>query len=210
MDEEALYAARVELVDFLIEAFWDTPSDAFVESLLADDVRVPEDEINPKIDDGFDRLTTYLSTINDRSVEIIVDELSTEYTRLFVGPRPPILAHETYYRDDTEFIGKGLAAVESSYAAAGWSPPDWYGEENDFIAVELAFLRNLIQRQGSGEAEAYKYERIFLDEHLQPWTGDFVADVHDESDHAFFLAAADILVGFLDFEDGLVAQVIPD
>lgn len=210
MDEEALYAARVELVDFLIEAFWDTPSEEFVESLMADDVRVPEDEINPNIDAGFDRLTTYLSAINDRSLETIVDELSTEYTRLFVGPRPPILAHETYYRDDTEFIGKGLAEVESSYATAGWSPPDWYGEENDFIAVELAFLRNLISRQGSGEAEAYNYERVFLDEHLQPWIDDFAADLHDESDHAFFLAAADILVGFLDFEDELVAQVVPD
>lgn len=208
MDDEEVYAVRLELVDFLIETFWDTPSETFVTNLLGDDLLVPEEGIDDALDEGFALLAGFAETNRRRDAETVRDELVAEYTRVFVGPRPPVLAHETYYREDTEFIGEGLAAVEASYAAAGWTPPESYGEENDFIATELAFLRHLIERQHRGADEAFGYERVFLDEHLLRWVETMCDDIRGETDARLYLAAAAILEGFVAFEDELVAQMV--
>lgn len=206
MNEEAIYEARLELVDFLVEVFWDVPGEEFVGRLLGEEVMLPEDSVNEPMDEGFEMLREWRAANRDRPVEAVHGELESEYTNLFVGPRPPVLPHETYYRDDTEFIGEGLAEVEASYGAAGWSSPEEYPEEDDFIAVELAFLRNLIQRQRAGEEEAVGFERVFLREHLQEWVDAFVADVREEADPGLFLAAALIFQGLVAFEDELVEQ----
>lgn len=207
MDDEAVYEARLEIVDFLIETFWDVPSEAFLSRLLSDEVRIPEAEIDERFTRGFDRLRSFVDTNRDRPLETVHDELRTEYTDVFVGPRPPVLAHETYYREDTDFLSEGLAAVQSSYSAAGWSPPEDYGEEHDFVAVELAFLRHLVERQQAGAEESFGYERVFLDEHLLQWYEAFVEDVHRNTDAPLFLAAADVFAGFVEFEDEIVAQM---
>lgn len=207
MNDEELYDARLELVDFVIEAFWDTPSEAFITELLGDEILLPEESVNEPIDEGFELMREWRDANRGRDVDAVQDELQREYTRLLVGPRPPVLPHETYYRDDTEFIGEGLAAVEGSYSAAGWASPEEYPEEDDFIAVELAFLRHLIDRQLTGHEEAFGFERVFLDEHLLAWIDPFVAEMREEADDGLFLAAALVCQGLVEFEDELVAQM---
>ena len=208
MDDDAIYAARLELADFLIEVFWDAPSETFVSNLLDGDVEIPADEVNEPLDEGFALLESFVEANRGRPVEEVREELVVEYTRVFVGPRPPVLAHETYYRDDTECVGEGLAAVEASYAAAGWTPPENYGEENDFVAIELTFLRNLIERQRRGAEETFGYERVFLDEHLLRWADAMYTDLEVETDVDLYRAAGAIFTGFVAFEDELVAQMV--
>lgn len=214
MDESEIYDARLEVIDFLVEVFYDAPDEAFLERLFSDEVAVPEEPINDTMDSGFERLRRFIDRHGTRAPETVHEELRTEYTSLFVGPRPPAQPHETYYREDTEFIGEGLAEVEASYAAAGWSPPEEYPEENDHIAVELAFLRHLVDRQRGGEEEAFGYERVFIDEHLTTWHEAFLDTLREElddeeADADLFLAAAEVFVGFVTFEDELVAQQVP-
>jgi len=207
MNDVAVYEARLELIDFLVEVFHDTPSEAFLERLLGGEIRTPADEVNEALDDGFAELNAFVRRHRDRSVEDVREELVSEYTRVFVGPRPPVLAHETYYREDTEFVGEGLAKVEASYGAAGWSPPEEYGEENDFVAVELAFLRYLVDLQRRGTEEAFGYERVFIDEHLDHWVSAFAADLLDTTDVGFYRAGALVFEGLVEFEDEIVAQM---
>ena len=207
MDTDALYDARIELLDFAIDAFGDVPSTEFL-SAVREEVTVPDDEVHPALDRGFDALERFAERTADRPLDDLQDELRSEYTRLFVGPRPLVVPHETHYRDDTEFVGEGLAEVEESYAAVGWEPPEDYPEENDFVSVELGFLRNLVRRQRNGEVEAFGYERVFLDEHLLRWIDDFAADVRDETDEDLYLAAAGIAEGVVAFEDELAAQMV--
>jgi TorA maturation chaperone TorD len=207
MDDETVYAARLELVDFLIAALWDVPQEAFLEELL-EGSRLPEKQVNEGLDEGFSALEAFVEANRDRPIEAVREELRGEYSRLFVGPRPPILAHETHYREDTDFIGEGLAEVQASYNAAGWSSPEEYPEEDDYIAVELAFLRNLIECQQRGQAEAFGYERIFLDEHLLRWIEEFVAELRERADSRFYQAVADVLAGAIAFEDDLAAQMV--
>jgi TorA maturation chaperone TorD len=208
MDDSAIYDARTELVDFVVEVFWDVPDREFVDRLLAGEVIVPDGRVNDALDEGFETLQRYIETNRGRALDDVHEELEVEYTRVFVGPRPPVLPHESYYRDDTDYMGQGLANVEASYAAAGWTPPEDYPEENDFVAVELAFIRWVIGRQATGAEEAFGYERVFLDEHLTTWVDDFVADVLDETDNDLFRAAALVLQGLVEFEDELVAQMV--
>lgn len=206
MEELEIYDARLELVDFVIEVFRDVPSEEFVSKLLSDEVELPDDSINDPMDEGFEMLAAWREENADRTVEDLREQLNEEYTELFVGPRPPILPHETMYRDDTEFIGEGLAEVEASYSAAGWPLPDEYPEENDFIAVEMAFLRHLIERQRDGAEETVGFERVFLNEHLNQWIDDFVEDMREEADAGLYLAAALICQGLVQFENTIIAQ----
>jgi len=207
MDDAAIYDARLQLVDFCIEVFWDAPSDEFVADLLEGSVSVPEDPITDRMDEGFEMLEAWRERNRGRSPESVHEELRREYTHLFVGPRPPVLPHETYYRDDTDFLGEGLAEVSASYAAAGWNPPEDYPEEDDFIAVELAFLRHLIERQRAGDEETVGFERVFIEEHLTQWVDPFLAEMREEADEGLFLAAALVFRGLVTFEDELVAQL---
>lgn len=209
MDDDAVYAARLELIDFLIEAFWDTPTEAFVSDLLDGSVELPDESVTPELDEGFELLETWIADNQGRDPSSVQTDLEREYTRLFVGPRPPVLPHETYYREDTDFLGEGVAAVEESYAALDWHPPEEYPEEADFIAVELAFLRHLVERQQEGEEAAFGYERVFLDEHLLRWVDPLLEDLRTEADPGLFLAAGLVVRGLVRFEDELVAQMVP-
>ena len=207
MDEAALYDARLELIDFVLEVFWDVPDESFLRTLLSGDIRTPDDSVNPALDEGLERLEEFIAENQVVDLETIKPRLDAEYTRLFVGPRPPVLPHETYYRDDADYMGKGLAEVQASYSAAGWSPPDDYGEEDDHVAVELAFLRQLVVQQKDGAEEAYGYERVFIEQHLDEWVDAFVADLVSETDEPLYLAGAKVLEGLVEFEEELAVQL---
>ena len=207
MDEAALYDARLELIDFVLDVFWDVPDESFLRTLLSGEIQTPEESVNPALDEGLERLERFVAGNDVVDLETIKHRLDAEYTRLFVGPRPPVLAHETYYREDTDYMGKGVAEVQASYSAAGWTPPDDYGEEDDHVAVELAFLRHLVARQQAGAEEAYGYERVFIEQHLDEWVEAFVADVESETDELLYLAGAKVLEGLVEFEEELAVQL---
>lgn len=207
LDQHALYDARLELVNFLIDAFADVPSETFVETIRSEDVLLPDESVSEDLDSGFAALETFIEENRDRDTATVREALESEFTRLFVGPRPPILPHETYYREDTDFRGKGLANVEASYAAAGWSPPDDYPEENDYVAVELAFLRYLIRQQRAGHEETVGYQRVFHEEHLSEWIPALAADIRERSDERFYEAVASILEGYVAFEAEIAMQM---
>ncbi|MFC6786459.1 molecular chaperone [Halobaculum halobium] len=207
-DELAVYDARIELIDFCIEVFHDAPTEEFLSHLLSGDMRTPEDSVNDHLDAGFEHVRAFVDAHEDDDVSELRSDLRQKYTEVFVGPRPPVLLHETHYRDDTEFIGEGLAEVEASYGAAGWTPPEEYPEESDFVAVELAFLRWLVTKQREGRDETFGYERVFLDNHLMTWADDAAEDIRAETDEPLFLAAGEILAGLVEFEDEIVAQMV--
>lgn len=206
MSDDEIYAARLELIDFLIEALWDTPSEEFVENLLSGAVRTPE-SVGDELDTGFAKLRNCIEESDDRESEAVQTELKREYTRIFVGPRPPVTAHESFYREDMDFLGTGKAEVEASYRAAGWQPPESYPEEADYIAVELAFLRWLIERQRRGIEETFGYERVFLEEHLRHWIDDCAADITEYANTEFYEAVGHLLSGVIEFEYELAGQM---
>ncbi|MFQ3320300.1 MAG: TorA maturation chaperone TorD [Natronomonas sp.] len=207
VDQEALYDARLELVNFLIDAFADYPPVELLDRLLSGEFTIPDEPVSAELDAGFETLEQFVAENEGRDPEAVRDDLEGEYTRVFVGPRPPILPHETSYRDDTDFRGQGLAEVEASYGAAGWAPPEEYPEESDHVAVELGFLRYLIERQRAGHEETFGFQRVFHEEHLSEWIDDCANDVLEETDSTFYEAAAHLLSGFVTFEEEIAGQM---
>ncbi|WP_058366294.1 TorD/DmsD family molecular chaperone [Haloparvum sedimenti] len=201
VDQSALYEARLELVNFLIDAFADYPPEELLERLLEGEFTVPDREVSEELDRGFAKLEEFATENEGRDPADVREDLEPEYTRVFVGPRPPVLPHETYFRTDTDFRGEGLAKVEASYGASGWTPPEEYPEENDHVAVELAFLRYLIKRQRDGDEEAFGFQRVFHDEHLSQWIDDCAEETLSTTDETFYEAAAHLLRGYVAFEE---------
>ncbi|WP_049991806.1 TorD/DmsD family molecular chaperone [Natrinema salifodinae] len=207
MDMEALYAARLDLVEFLVTATHDAPGESFIDDVLHGDIAAPSGSVNDELDEGFALLEAFIEANADRPTEDVVDDLEIEFTRLFIGPRPPVLPHETYYREDTDYMGDGIPKVEASYGAAGWSPPENYPEENDHIAVELAFLRYLVRSQRRGREEALGFQRVFHEEHLSHWIDDCATAITEEADETFYEAVGHLLAGYTDFEEEIALQV---
>ncbi|WP_129112833.1 TorD/DmsD family molecular chaperone [Halegenticoccus tardaugens] len=207
LDQRELYRARLEFANFLVDALADAPTKPFVETLLGGEIRVPDAAVGDALDAGFAALTAFVDERADRDPDAVREALQLEYSRLFVGPRPPILPHETHYRDDTDYLGDGLARVKSSYAAVGWTPADDYPEEADHVAVELAFVRRLVRRQRDGDRDAFGYQRVFHEEHLDRWVDDCAADVVEHADSTFYEAVGHLLSGYVEFESEIAVQM---
>ena len=75
MDTTALYDARIELLDFAIDAFGNVPSAEFLSEVRAG-VTVPDDEVSPSLDAGFDALERFVQENADRPVDDLQDELT--------------------------------------------------------------------------------------------------------------------------------------
>lgn len=207
MDMDAIYAARLDLVEFLVAATHDAPGEAFVADVLEGEVTAPADSVNDDLDRGFALLEEFVEANRERPIEDVVDDLEVEYTRLLVGPRPPVTPHETYVREDMEYLGEGLPKVKASYAAAGWKPPENYPEEADHVAVELAFLRYLIRSQHQGREEALGYQRVFHEEHLTHWLEECALEIAEKTHETFYEAVGHLLAGYDEFEEGIAMQV---
>ncbi|ELY66031.1 TorD/DmsD family molecular chaperone [Natronococcus jeotgali] len=207
MDMDAIYAARLDLVEFLVAATHDAPGEAFVADVLEGEVTAPADSVNDELDRGFALLEEFVDENRERPIEDVVDDLEVEYTRLLVGPRPPVTPHETYVREDMEYLGEGLPKVKASYAAAGWKPPENYPEEADHVAVELAFLRYLIRSQHQGREEALGYQRVFHEEHLTHWLEGCALEIAEKTHETFYEAVGHLLAGYDEFEEGIAMQV---
>lgn len=197
---DSVTRSRVQLIDFLIRALADTPSEEFVTALFADEANLPDAEVNEPLDNGFERLEAFYEANRDRSPEAVWEDVVTEHAQLFLGGNPQVPSNETAYRDDE---GMDSAAIAERYEAADWSPPE--GTAADAITVELAFVQHLVARQQE-DAGAFEAERAFLDDHVLRWVDDFAEEVYDRADSELYRAVASILLGVATFEAAFVAE----
>ncbi|AXR77795.1 TorD/DmsD family molecular chaperone [Natrarchaeobaculum sulfurireducens] len=181
------------LYEFAADVFADPPSPEAVEQLIAlgaaDDDLAPTDRLRR----GFAGLERWRREVDDPEAAAAVLERS--HTQLFVGPRPKLQAHESYYAGD--FLGEPLARVHGSYAELGLEPASDLREEADHAAVELRVLALLTRR----EADEPTAKSWFLGEHGW-WWDEFAADVDDVAgeDDAFYRAVAELAAGLVAFD----------
>ena len=190
MAEESLdpvATSRAHLYRFLSAVIADPPDSAAIDALTAgmlEDLSLPD----ATTQHALDGLTDWAAAVTDVDAE--ADRLAREHTRLFVGPRPVLQIHESYYAD--EYLGKPLARVKGTYAGLDIAPASDLREEPDHAAVELAALSLLFER---GEDEQVA---LFLREHGW-WLPDLADDIEAHADSAFYGVVASLL-------DALVRQ----
>ncbi|MBS3760908.1 TorD/DmsD family molecular chaperone [Halodesulfurarchaeum sp.] len=181
-------ATLAQLYDLLSGVLSDPPDAATVEALSTGPLPEPDIAPNDQLRAGLEALAEWGETVTDPEAE--ADRLAAEFTRLFVGPRPKLQIHESYYEDD--FLGEPLAAVTQTFKQLGIAPAPDLKEEADHAAVELAALRELT-------LENADRKRVFLSEHGE-WFVELAADIKETTDEPFYEAVADIVAGLIVFD----------
>lgn len=183
--------AVAALYEFCAGVLADPPGKLAVEGIVTAGVPDPEVMVNERLRRGFELLERWRTDVDDP--EEAVCELERTHTRLFVGPRPRLQIHESYYAGD--FLGRPLARVQGTYAGLGIAPADDLREEADHAAVELSALALLTRR----EVEDPDAKRLFLREHGW-WISEFAADVEEVTDCRFYRGIAAIADGLVQFD----------
>jgi len=134
-------AEIADLYAFLSGVIADPPDEQAVAHLANE--QFPREASPQSLANGYRLLRKWQASVDDPAEE--ADRLAKVHTRLFVGPRPRMQLHESWYADD--FMGQPLAVVQSSYRDLGIRPTEELREEPDHLAVELAALE-LLTRDG--------------------------------------------------------------
>jgi TorA maturation chaperone TorD len=135
------------------------------------------------------------------------EELSVEYSKLFVGPfellAPPY--GSVYLDEGRRVMGDSTMKVIETYQEEGLSKNDDFKDLPDHIAVEMEFVSYLIykereaaQRADIDTARQYvKKQEYFLDTYLRPWVPLFCEKIKERTENSFYSALADCVSTFI-------------
>jgi len=121
----------------------------------------------------------------------LVQRVSVEYTRLFVGPpRPAVAPWETFQGSEgaTYGFGEPTFAMQRELAAAGLEVSNENNQYADHIGIELLLLSELVRK--SVEGEDLSEPQRFVNERLLPWVGRFAAAVGAEAPAGYYAGIA--------------------
>lgn len=148
-----------------------------------------------------------------RPEEKLIEDLSIEYTRLFLGPGKHISPHESVHheRDDSDWgrlWGKATVEVKKFIEASGLEYKSEYSGLPDHISVELEFMHEVIKREAQawkdkdrdGALYCLKIEKKFIEEHLIKWIPFFCDKIITEGELSFYREMAKLTKKFIEFE----------
>ncbi len=181
-----------DLYAFVSSVLADPPDEAAIERLTAE--RFPRSASPQALENGFRLLDRWAADVDDPAAA--ADRLRKVHTRLFVGPRPRMQVHESWYADD--FLGEPLSAVRSTYGDLGVEESTDLREEPDHAAVELAALEMLARDGADG------YRQAFLSVHGW-WLPELAVDIRELSDDTFYEAIGWVLEGLLEADAYLLS-----
>lgn len=185
---ESEHEVIAELYGFCAGVLADPPEPAAIRQLTATGLPDPEAAPNDQLRHGFELLDRWRCSVDD-AADVAAD-LERTHTALFVGPRPDLQVHESYYADD--FLGKPLARVQGSYRELGIEPAPDLREEADHAAVELAALALLTRREKADNQD----KAFFLREHAW-WFEELAADIAETADSEFYRGVGAIAAGLV-------------
>jgi len=130
----------------------------------------------------------------DAASEREMEDLSWDYTRLFIGPyKLPCPPWESVYTSPKKLLMQDAAdQVMRLYEEAGLAI-NTADIMPDHIGAELNFLAVLLQRTQSEKDGNYGYMRItdkLLSDHLLKWMPEFTRDMEDAAESSFYKALA--------------------
>lgn len=134
-----------------------------------------------------------------KALDKIADGLAVEYTRLFLGPGRHVYPYESAYcgeghalRSEAELRVKNLIrSSDLDYRAD-------FHDNPDHISVELEFMQKITGEEAKtweGEdnkavREVLKFEKTFIDEHLNVWVPEFSDRVIKQARLRFYMEMA--------------------
>jgi len=141
--------------------------------------------------------------------ERVLEELSVEFTRLFLGPGRHISPHESMHvGSDGALNDATTVQVRRFILVAGFELREGSGRYPNHLATELEFMESLVARQiealRGGDPEEAETSRMLQQEfvrlHLKRWIPAFCAKVQHEANMPFYATLATALSEFIRME----------
>lgn len=131
----------------------------------------------------------------DKGIDM-VERVSVEFTKLFIGPPSPAAAPwETAYRNPESDVGFGEATfqIRELLRSAGLEMSNKNNQYADHMGIELLLLSEYCRRQATEEKATPTPEEIYgyINKHLFSWIEDFrakVAEMYPDGYYAGLLA----------------------
>ena len=163
---------------------------------------------------------TLEKTSADANKKEELEELKSEYTRLFLGPGKHISPHESVHRSDESggglLWGKSTVEFKQFVEWLGLKFSKDYRGIPDHVSVELECMQKLIER----ETEAWKAgddqmalqclnkERWFIKEHLFMWIPGFCNRVIETASLPFYREMSMLMKEWLDIDSKHIDLVL--
>jgi len=183
---------------FLSRIFGKEVNENVLGNMLGDDfigsLREIENSHGSEMEEGAKMLEKYLSGIDEKDIDKVIEELSVDYARLF------LLAGGVHPYESVHLGKEGLVMekpweeVREAYRKVGLAKGEGEKEPEDHIAMELAFMSYLCGKDES------KMQKEFLEEHLLRWVPQFCDDVAQKAESDFYRGIAKLTKGFLALE----------
>jgi TorA maturation chaperone TorD len=155
-----------------------------------------------------------------KQVDILIDNLSSEYVRLFYGPDVlPAPPWESVYATGQQVLfQESTLNVRRAFVKWGYLPQGYPNEPDDHLAYELDFMYNLAkqthERFIAGEYTKAKAtledQQLFLQDHLLKWVGKFSERLQEFKEQNFYSQCAEFLVFFLKSDNDVLAELLQE
>ncbi|MDP3298133.1 MAG: molecular chaperone TorD family protein [Thermodesulfovibrionia bacterium] len=146
------------------------------------------------------------------------EELSVEYSKLFVGPfellAPP---YGSVYLEGRRVMGDSTMEAIKVYQKEGLSRSDDFKDLPDHIAVELEFMSYLIYKEIKAlESSDFKTTEEFIDKQedflnrfLRRWVSPFCEKIKEGTNNGFYTALADCVSTFVLYSNTEKEALLP-
>lgn len=195
--------AEKQILELLRFVFWKEPT----KELLIDFLQAPLVEEENDIDRGLNLMNQTIRN-NEERLDAYLEDLSIEFTRLFLGPASPIAVPfaSFYLSDSKRLMTEETIDIRKKYLEVGMAAKYLHSVPDDHISTELEFLAYMAQEtmtlyeKGDRQEASQKYEIMndFLGNHLAQWAPTFAGQIIDDTNEEFFKGAALVLRGVIE------------
>lgn len=216
LKKASLAEKRSNVYGFLSMIYASELTRDFLDGILEKDFAAILRELGVVFDDFFETM--------DR--EQLLEELTCEYTRLYIGTGPKhIPPYESVHIDSRNvrgektsglMWGESTVAVQNEYRQHGYQPLPFFKDIPDHLGVELGLMRLLTaeekeaweRRDKAIALERLESQRKFLDEHLVHWVPTFCDQAAEFAQFKFYQSLAELTKEYVLLEHSQMDELI--
>jgi len=194
--------SRSEIYGLLTAVFREEPTEVLIKELRG-----------PRLSGAFSDMDVELGEAfySDPESEV-VEVLTLEFTRLFIGPGHHISAHESIFTEvdgsSGGLWGTKTVEVKKFIETTGLDYEPEFTGLPDHISVELEFMQKLtaweaakwIQEDRKSAEYCLSVQRMFLERHLFCWLPQFCDAVMAQAEIPLYRAMAELAKNYMEFE----------
>lgn len=217
---QIILAGNTYLYKLFQNIFGNTPSIAQLEILNSDMTKEALDifktEDNVKFGKSIQQLTEF-GELFKKDKEVILAQLTGEYTRLLIGPNKlPAPPWESVFRSEERLLfQESTLEIRRYYLKYGFIPAGYPHVADDHLALELDFmasLSSLAEKVYANEdfnqlQEILQVQGDFLTSHLLFWVPEFAQKIQESEIHYLYPDMASLLNEFLQIQSGVIEEI---